>query len=103
MIATRSSTRMPGSLGATTGIRQTRRRRRGGRTGTNGMRMSRESEWSLDAALKENASALTFMGIALGVFVSRKFFAIPVAVAAMLAQESLGKAGLARVRQVVRG
>ncbi len=35
----------------------------------------------------ENSSVLTFVGLTLGVFVSRKFFVIPMAVALTLAQE----------------
>jgi hypothetical protein len=52
--------------------------------------------------LKDNAAGLTFLGITLGVFVSRKFLILPVAVAMMLAQEKLVEAGLDRVRQAVR-
>src|SRR5206468_3003660 len=37
--------------------------------------------------IRENASALTFLGLGLGVFVSRKFFIVPVGVAAMLLQD----------------
>jgi hypothetical protein len=47
--------------------------------------------WS--GLLQENASAFTFLGITLGVFVSRKFFVVPVAIAAMMAQDLL-KSGL---------
>jgi hypothetical protein len=47
--------------------------------------------WS--GLLQANASAFTFLGITLGVFVSRKFFVVPVAIAAMMAQDLL-KSGL---------
>lgn len=56
----------------------------------------------LERFLKENASGLTFLGVTLGVFISRKFLILPVAVALMLAQEKLGTAGLDRVRDAVR-
>lgn len=39
--------------------------------------------------LLSHSAILTFAGLALGVFVSRKFFMIPLAVAATLAQEIL--------------
>ena len=39
--------------------------------------------------IKANASAFTFLGITLGVFVSRKFFVVPVGIAAMLVQDAL--------------
>jgi hypothetical protein len=52
--------------------------------------------------LKDNAAGLTFLGVTLGVFVSRKFLILPVAVALMLAQEKLVGAGLDRVRNAVR-
>ena len=47
--------------------------------------------WS--GLLEANASAFTFLGITLGVFVSRKFFAVPVAVAVMMVQDMI-KSGL---------
>src|SRR5258706_568375 len=42
--------------------------------------------------IKANSSALTFLGITLGVFVSRKFFVVPIGVGAMLAQDFLRRA-----------
>lgn len=59
-------------------LRATRRRRRAGRTQDLGMRVLSQS------------GALTFLGLTLGVFVSRKFFIIPLAVAVTIAQE-IGK------------
>ena len=54
---------------------------------------------TLERFLKANSAALTFVGITLGVFVSRKFFALPVATALMLAQDKLGKASLERAER----
>ena len=101
MIAARTSGRLHAAEGMM-GSRQARTRRR------NGRRRPIQSafdfrERTLDQFLKGNASALTFLGITLGVFISRRFFALPVAVAAMLAQETLGMAGLSRAKQAVRG
>lgn len=73
-----------------TGRGSRRRPRNGGRNGT------------LEQFLKENASGLTFLGVTLGVFVSRKFLILPVAVALMMAQEQLAAAGLERARRRVR-
>jgi hypothetical protein len=56
----------------------------------------------MERFLKENAAGLTFLGMTLGVFVSRKFLVLPVAVALMMAQEKLVGAGLDRVRELVR-
>ena len=55
-------------------------RRRRSRRGTRG-----KSE--LDRLLQVHSGSLTFLGLTLGVFVSRKFFMIPLAVALSLAQE----------------
>lgn len=90
------------------GVRQTRGRRRRGRTAaapqsSRGMAAAGREEWSLERILKSNSSALTFLGITLGVFISRRFFAVPFAVALMMAQDSLGSAGLARAKKVVQG
>lgn len=57
---------------------------------------------SLEQVLRDNASGLTFLGITLGVFVSRKFLILPVAIGLMLAQDKLVEAGLERARQAVR-
>jgi hypothetical protein len=101
MISARTSGRLHSAEGMM-GSRQVRVRRR------NGRRRPLQSaidmrERSLDQFLKGNSSALTFLGITLGVFISRRFFALPVAVAVMLAQETLGMAGLTRAKQAVRG
>lgn len=101
MISPRPSAPVHGNEG-TTGVRQMRSRRRGLRR-----RSPDPDSWTspggLERVLKENSSALTFIGITLGVFISRRFFALPLAVAAMLAQDTLGAAGLARARRAVRG
>jgi hypothetical protein len=68
-----------------------------------GRAAARREEWSLERMLKSNSSALTFLGITLGVFISRRFFALPFAVALMMAQDSLGAAGLTRAKKVVQG
>lgn len=83
---------------------------RTGRTGRRRRRMSRRngpggrpsSARPVERFIKENAAGLTFLGVTLGVFVSRKFLVLPVAVALMMAQEKLVGAGLDRVRDVVR-
>jgi len=41
----------------------------------------------LDRLLRVHSGSLTFLGLTLGVFVSRKFFMIPLAVAASIVQE----------------
>jgi len=83
--------------------RTTRRRRRMAR-GNGSLRRTAASRngQMVERFLKDNAAGLTFLGITLGVFVSRKFLILPVAVALMLAQEKLVSAGLDRVRQAVR-
>jgi hypothetical protein len=56
---------------------------------------------TMDRFLRENASSLTFLGVTLGVFLSRKFLILPVAVGLMLAQEHLATPGLQRARRAV--
>jgi hypothetical protein len=104
MISTRSSARLHDPE-ATSSLRF---RRRGGRRLSRGragrlLGASRSQEWALERILKNNSSAITFLGITLGVFISRRFFALPVAVALMMAQDTLGTAGLVRARKVVQG
>jgi len=101
MISARTSSRLHSAEGLM-GSRQARTRRR------NGRRRPIQSaidfrDRSLDQFLKGNSSALTFLGITLGVFISRRFFDLPVAVALMMAQETLGMAGLSRAKQAVLG
>jgi hypothetical protein len=43
---------------------------------------------SLGRFVRDNSSLLTFAGLTLGVFLSRKFFVLPLAVAFTLAQET---------------
>jgi hypothetical protein len=45
--------------------------------------------WRLGRILEANSSTLLFLGITLAVFVSRKFLILPIASAAMAAQEAL--------------
>lgn len=67
-----------------------------------GQRPRNGRKTTMEQFLKENASSLTFFGVTLGVFLSRKFLILPVAVALMLAQEHLGMAGLERARRAFR-
>lgn len=83
--------------------RSLRGRTRNGRRRSSAPARTFSNGQTLDQVLKRNASSLTFLGVTLGVFLSRRFFAIPVAVALMLAQESLGMAGLDRAKRAVRG
>jgi len=46
-----------------------------------------QAKGDLDRLLQVHSGSLTFLGLTLGVFVSKKFFMIPLAVAASLAQE----------------
>jgi hypothetical protein len=55
----------------------------------------------MEDLLRENASSLTFLGITLGVFVSRKFLVLPLAIALMLAQDKLAVPSLERARRAV--
>lgn len=87
MKETESASRLEGSLRAVRGSR--RRPRNSHRNGS-----------ALEQFLKENASGLTFLGVTLGVFVSRKFLVLPAAVALMMAQEKLAMAGLERARRL---
>jgi hypothetical protein len=67
-----------------------------------GRRASRRTNApSFERILRENAAGLTFLGVTLGVFVSRKFLILPVAIGLMLAQEKLADAGLERARRAV--
>jgi hypothetical protein len=79
-----------------------RRRRIARRAGSVPRGEAARSNQMMERFLKDNAAGLTFLGITLGVFVSRKFLVLPVAVALMLAQEKLVSAGLDRVREAVR-
>ena len=79
-----------------------RRRRIAPRTGSVRRAEASRNGQMMERFLKDNAAGLTFLGITLGVFVSRKFLVLPVAVALMLAQEKLVAAGLERVREAVR-
>lgn len=46
-----------------------------------------QAKGDLDRLLQVHSGSLTFLGLTLGVFISKKFFMIPLAVAASLAQE----------------
>jgi hypothetical protein len=43
----------------------------------------------LDTFVRSNAGVLTLVGLTLGVFISRRFLVLPIAVAAMIAQDTL--------------
>ena len=77
-----------------------RRGRRGGRIPRGGSSL-RVNVSRLEDLLRENASSLTFLGITLGVFVSRKFLVLPLAIGLMLAQDKLAVAGLERARRAI--
>ena len=72
--------------------------------GRRGRRSPRNTDATsmLERFVKENAASLTFLGVTLGVFVSRKFLILPVAVGLMMAQEKLAAAGLERAARAVR-
>lgn len=91
-----SAPRLEGELGRRRP--RTGRGRRGGRVRSAG----RAKGSMLEQFLRENASSLTFLGVTLGVFISRKFLILPVAIGLMLAQEQLAPAGLERARKLVR-
>ncbi|HXG61741.1 MAG TPA: hypothetical protein VNO22_10215 [Planctomycetota bacterium] len=55
-----------------------------------------ELESQVERVLRANASGLTLLGLTLGVFVSRKFFVLPVAVWTMLLQDVLARAARER-------
>jgi hypothetical protein len=48
-----------------------------------------EEEWDIERWLETNASALAFAGTVLGIFVNRKFFAIPCIVLPFLFQHAM--------------
>jgi hypothetical protein len=77
-----------------------RRGRRAGRIHRGGSSL-RVNVSRLEDLLRENASSLTFLGITLGVFVSRKFLILPLAIGLMLAQDKLAVPGLERARRAV--
>jgi len=83
-----------------TGTRRPRRTmaRRGGAR----IRVARNGNATLEQFLRENASGLTFLGVTLGVFLSRKFLVLPVAVGLMLAQDRLTQMIPSRARRGLR-
>jgi len=48
-----------------------------------------QGEWDIERALEANAASVSLLGIALGLFVDRRFFVLPAAVAAFLLQHAL--------------
>ncbi|HEU6446812.1 MAG TPA: hypothetical protein VFV23_00040 [Verrucomicrobiae bacterium] len=48
-----------------------------------------EEEWSMERWLETNASALAFTGVALGLTVNRKWFALPLIVSGFLFQHAI--------------
>lgn len=99
MKETVSTARVESEVGARR-VPRSRRAARGGARPRNGRRMDGAT---LERFLRENASSLTFLGVTLGVFLSRKFLILPVAVGLMLAQEHLAPASLERAKRAVRG
>ncbi len=83
------------------GTRRPRRSTARARRGTR-VRSARTGNGSLEEFLKENASSLTFLGVTLGVFLSRKFLILPVAVGLMLAQDRLARMDADSLRKVFR-
>jgi len=72
-----------------TGTRRPRRSMAGARRGGARIRAARNGNATLEQFLRENASGITFLGVTLGVFLSRKFLVLPVAIGMMLAQDRL--------------
>ena len=66
------------------------------------IRVARNGNATLEQFLRENASGLTFLGVTLGVFLSRKFLVLPVAVGLMLAQDRLTQMIPSRARRGLR-
>jgi hypothetical protein len=48
-----------------------------------------EHQWDIERAIEANASSLLLLGLALGVFVNRRWLLLPAAVAAFLLQHAL--------------
>ena len=48
-----------------------------------------DREWDVERALEANAASLSLVGLALGAFVDRRFFALPALVASFLLQHAL--------------
>ena len=48
-----------------------------------------EREWDVERTLEANAASVSLAGLALGIFVDRRFLVLPVAVAAFLLQHAL--------------
>ena len=48
-----------------------------------------EREWDIERTLEANAAAVSLAGLALGIFVDRRFLVLPVAVAGFLLQHAL--------------
>jgi hypothetical protein len=48
-----------------------------------------DQEWDIERALEANASSLALIGLGLGAFVDRRFFALPILVAGFLLQHAL--------------
>jgi len=48
-----------------------------------------EREWDVERALEANAATVSLAGLALGIFVDRRFLVLPVAVAGFLLQHAL--------------
>ena len=48
-----------------------------------------QREWDVERTLEANASSISLVGLALGVFVNRRFLALPAVVAAFLLQHAI--------------
>ncbi|HYD46863.1 MAG TPA: hypothetical protein VEB21_00875 [Terriglobales bacterium] len=48
-----------------------------------------EQEWDIERVLEANAASVSLIGLALGTYVNRKFFALPALVAGFLMQHAL--------------
>jgi hypothetical protein len=48
-----------------------------------------DAEWDIERTLEANAATVALVGLGLGVFVNRRFFAVPALVAGFLLQHSL--------------
>jgi hypothetical protein len=85
-----------------TGTRRPRRSRTDARRAGPRARVARNGNADLEQFLKQNASSLTFLGVTLGVFLSKKFLILPVAVGLMLAQDRLLQLDPTRLRRAFR-
>lgn len=74
-------------------------RRGARRAARRGRRAAGPRGMDLEGLVRAHAGSLTFLGLTLGIFVSRKFFVLPVAVAATLFQDVLARSVEKAVRR----